>query len=59
MKRNFIEIKTNDFGQFDVLINGVSYKIHRNLSADDANKRAAEIKAEFTKMHQKSGIVRK
>ena len=42
-----ITIRPNDAGTFDVLINGFSYRIHRNLSEESARIRAAEIAASF------------
>lgn len=53
---HIITVKQNDAGKFDVLINGVSYRIHRNLGADIAAERASEIKNEFMAMKQRAVI---
>lgn len=52
-----IEIKEVIEGVFDVLINGVSYAIHRRFDAKNATKRAAEIKASFNRQGQRSRCV--
>jgi len=51
-----ITIQQNDTGTFDVLINGFSYRIHRNLTAEKATGRASDIKAEFAAMKQRATI---
>lgn len=40
-----IEIKPNGTGAFDVISDGTSYRIHRNLPESKADTVAAEIKA--------------
>ena len=51
-----ITIKQNAAGLFDVLVNGFSYRIHRNMVEQAARERAADIKAEFQKMKQRAVI---
>lgn len=53
---HIITIKQNDAGKFDVLINGFSYRIHRNLGSGEAAERASEIKGEFVAMKQRAII---
>lgn len=53
-----IAIKQNDASKFDVLINGFSYRVHRNLDSETAADRACEIKAEFLAMKQRAVIER-
>ncbi len=48
-----VTIKQNDTGAFDVLLNGHSYKIHRNLSAEKAREVAADAAAQFKAMRQR------
>lgn len=48
-----ITIQPNDAGTFDVLINGFSYRIHRNLSEESARIRAAEIAQSFRDQGQR------
>ena len=51
-----ITIQQNGAGKFDVLINGFSYRIHRNLTAEKATERESDIKAEFVAMKQRATI---
>ena len=53
-----ITIRPNEIGTFDVLINAVSYKIHRGLSEDEASRRAIEIKAAFRAQGNRASIER-
>jgi len=53
-----ITIRENEVGKFDVLLNGFSYRIHRNMNDDEALKRAIEIKNEFAALKQRSIIER-
>ena len=53
-----ITIRKNDAGKFDVLLNGFSYRIHRDMNDDEALKRAIEIKNEFAALKQRSIIER-
>ena len=53
-----VTIRKNDIGMFDVLINGISYRIHRCMSADDALKTALDIKKEFNALNERSKIIR-
>lgn len=53
-----IAIGKNDAGKFDVLLNGFSYRIHRDMNDDVALKRAIEIKNEFAALKQRSIIER-
>ncbi|MGK9452503.1 hypothetical protein ACSSZE_14795 [Acidithiobacillus caldus] len=53
---HIIEIKQNDVGNFDVLINDFSFRIHRNLTIEKAKKRALEIKSELVKLGERAII---
>lgn len=53
---HIITIKQNDAGKLDVLINSFSYRIHRNMTEEQAAERAADIKAEFRAMKQRAVI---
>lgn len=49
-----ITIIANDAGTYDVLMNGFSYRIHRNLSEEGAQVRAAEIILSFREQGQRA-----
>lgn len=51
-----IEIKENETGLFDVLVNGFSYRIHRNMTKEKAAECAQEIKDKFRAMKQRARI---
>ena len=51
-----ITIQQNGAGKFDVLINGFSYRIHRNLTAEKAAEQVSDIKAELMSMNQRVTI---
>lgn len=48
-----ITIMKNEAGKFDVLIDGFSYRIHRDMDEDEALKRAIKIKNEFAALKQR------
>lgn len=51
-----IEIKPNDGGSFDVISDGTSYRIHRNLTESKAKTVAVEIKSMMGKQGVRSVI---
>ena len=54
---HIIEIKENEFGTFDVLLNGCSYRVDRGLSREKAIERAQDAKAHFIQMGHRARIV--
>lgn len=53
---HIITITQNSAGLFDVLLNGVSYRIHRNLSERDARIRAADVMRSFQQQGHRAVI---
>ena len=53
-----ITIQKGNAGRFNVLLNGFSYRIHRNLTEEQAIKVASEAQHEFKKLRQRSVIER-
>lgn len=51
-----IIIIENGSGSFNILLNGFSYRVYRNLNEYEAIKLASEIQQSFGKLHQKSCI---
>jgi ATP-dependent RNA circularization protein (DNA/RNA ligase family) len=51
-----IEIRQAAKNIFDVLINDISYRIHRSFAFDSAVRRANEIKKAFSQMGERSII---
>lgn len=56
LARHVIEIKPNGRGTYDVLMNAVSYRIHRNLSAADAEVRALDIQRSLRAIGERAAI---
>ena len=53
---HIITIQQTHCGSFNVLLNGHSYRIHRNLSKRRAEEIAAEAQSQFRAMRQRSRI---
>jgi len=55
---HIITIQEGDAGRFNVLLNGFSYRIHRNLTETRAVEVADEACRQFRTMRQRSVIER-
>lgn len=56
---HIITIEKASAGHFNVLLNGYSYRIHRNLPEDRAVEVAEDARRQFRAMKQRSVIARR